>query len=276
MTNQEFIIKCGHWFSNLFDDTTINVHADTTINQPVSMSYFGAAPTIKIPSAYVTRSEEIPNLYEIDTGKLFLLLIACHELVHLLYYHHDPNTINTSSRMSATELWADFYGAIIFFYLAYSNDELITSILLLQHQSEDNLLATYGCAVESLLSILESAQNSEKYPATVERSQAMIAGPLSYFGRAKRYTSEHEKIWAMMKINGKTRLMEFAFESDFNPNNMDLLQSCRESHLALMNNEYSILPKMRSEVKDLISPEFVQKPSQGANKSSKPTPCRGG
>lgn len=258
MTNQEFIIKCGHWFSNLFDDTNIKVGTDTTISEPVSMSYFGAAPTIMIPSAYVARSEEIPNLYEIDTGKLFLLLIACHELAHLLYYHHDQNTINTSTRMSATELWADFYGAIIFFYLAYLNQELITEILLSEHQSEENLLATYGCAVESLLSILDSAQNSENYPVAVERIQAMIVGPLSFFGRVNRYTSEEKKIWAMSKIYGNTGLMKFFLESDLDPNNMDLLQSCRESHLALKKNEYSILPKMRPEVRGLILPDFVQ------------------
>lgn len=258
MTNQEFIIKCGPWFSNLFDDATIKVGTETTISEPVSKSYFGAAPTIIIPSAYVARSEEIPNLYEIDTGKLFLLLVACHELAHLLYYHHDQSIINTSSRMSATELWADFYGAIIFFYLAYSNQELIFSILLSQHQSEGNLLATYGCVVEILIPILDSAQNSENYPVTAERIRAMIVGPLSFFGRVKIYTSEEEKIRAMRKIYGDTGLMEFSLKSDFNPQNMDLLQSCRESHLALMESEYSILPKMRPEVRALILPDFVQ------------------
>jgi hypothetical protein len=257
MTNQEFIIKCGDWFSNLFDDTIIKVNSDADISEPVSMSYFGAAPTIMIPSAYVAKSEEILNLYEIDAGKLFLLLIACHELAHLLYYHHDQISINTSGRMSATELWADFYGAIIFFYLAYSNEELITSILLSKHNSEDNLLATYGCATEYLLSILDSAQTSENYRDTIDRVQAMIVGPLSYFGRVNRYTSEEMKIWAMKKIYGNTGLMKFFLESEFDPNNPGLLQDCRESHLALMKNEYSILPKMRPEVRSLILPDFV-------------------
>lgn len=258
MKNNEFIIRCGEWFSDLFDGIEILVGAEASIEEPVSMSYFGAAPKITIPASYIARSEEIENLYEIDTGKIFLLLIACHELTHLLYYHHDQNTIDTSRRMAATELWADFYGAIIFSYLVYSNEEIISSILLSQHKSEDKLLASYGCAVESLLPILDAGQGSDNYPVTVERIQAMIVGPVSFFGRVGRYTTEDRKIWVLRKIYGDTGLMNFSMEKNFNPNNMELFQSCRDSHLALANNEYSILKKMKSEVKDLIWPDFVQ------------------
>ncbi len=256
MNNKEFAIKCGDWLNEMFNDVSFTIKICDTERLPVSMSYFGGAPTIVIPLAYIEKSESIENKYDVDAGKLFLLSIICHELTHLLYYHHDQETVNSEEKMSATELWADFFGAIIFSYLVYFNAEIISSILITKHNSEDELLATYGCVIEEILEFIDSVPESNCYPPAAERIQAMIIGPLSFYGRLHGYNYDR-KIWAMGKIYGKTSLMKYTIDSNFNPENYSLLSSCREAHIDLKKNDYSLLSNMKGSVSDIIKPEFI-------------------